>query len=202
VGTGWRIFKRDPATCIALWVLCILFSGGGAGGSGGSIGIDLLLGVISWSVNFTSLFIGPVIRASFQRAYVQLVRGQVDVEIGSIFSGFDRFQNLLVTALYMGLIIFAGLLFCIVPGVIAILGLWPALLLVLEDDLSPDEAISQAWALTRGYKLQLFGYGIVVLIMQFVGLLACCVGLFVAGPVAELGWLTAYDELRKSRADR
>jgi hypothetical protein len=63
------------------------------------------------------------------------------------------------------------------------------------------EALQAAWALTDGYKGSLFVYAICAGLLQICGLLACCVGLFVTGPVAELGWVTAYNELRANRLD-
>ncbi len=200
---GWTLFKCYPGLCIGMWLLYLLFGGGGgSSGSGGSVGVDLVIVGAAMSANLTSLLIGPPIRAGFQFSLVRLVRGEEDVEFSDIFNGFDHFKEVLVTGLLLGVIVAAGLLFCIVPGIILHLGLWPALLLVMEDRLEPTEAIKEAWELTRGHKLRLFWYGIVVFVLQTLGALACCVGIFVAAPVTELGWMTAYQELRRVRAEQ
>ena len=85
---------------------------------------------------------------------------------------------------------------CIIPGLIAMLALWPAFLLVMEDDLGPVEAIKGAWALTSGYKIDLLVLGLSTMCLAIAGLLACCIGLVVAGPVMELTWVGAYHEMR------
>jgi len=134
-------------------------------------------------------------------SYVRMVRGDESVDFGDLFGGFKKFLNLFLTGLLMSIILFFGFILCIVPGVIAFLGLWPAYLIVMEDDLGPVEALQAAWGLTDGYKGSLFVYAICAGFLQLAGLLACCIGLFVTGPVGELGWMTAYDELRKNRAE-
>jgi uncharacterized membrane protein len=200
---GWRLFMREPGLCIGIWLIYLLFGGGGgSSGSGGSIGLDLVIVGAAMTANVTSLLIGPPIRVGFQMTMLRQVRGDESVGFSDIFNGFDHFKEVFLTALLMGLIVFAGLLCCVVPGIILHLGLWPALLLVMEDGLEPREALREAWALTRGYKLQLFVYGLVVFVLQVLGTLCCCVGLVVVAPVTELGWMRAYEELRRARYGR
>jgi uncharacterized membrane protein len=209
LGKGWETFKLNPGLCIGMWFIYSLFNGsgggGGGGGGGGSGGVDetvmLITAVVVGCFACLSAIIGPPLRGGFQLAFARLARGDESVDFGDLFAGFSKFLNLFLLSLLMFVIVVFGFILCIVPGVMAFLGLWPAYLLVMEDDLGPVEALQAAWALTDGYKGSLFVYAICAGLLQIVGLLACCVGLFVTGPVAELGWMTAYNELRANRLD-
>ena len=90
------------------------------------------------------------------------------------------------------------MLLLIVPGIILLIALWPAFLLVMEDDLAPVDAIKGAWALTRGHKMELFVLVLATFVVLIAGLLAFGVGLLIAGPVTQLAWIRAYHELRKA----
>ena len=68
----------------------------------------------------------------------------------------------------------------------------------MEDDLAPVDAIKGAWALTRGYKMELFVLGLATFVVLTAGLLAFGVGLLVAGPITQLAWIRAYHEMRKA----
>lgn len=75
------------------------------------------------------------------------------------------------------------------------IALWPAFLLVMEDDLNPIETIKGAWELTRGYKMEIFVLTLVGIIMVIAGILTLGVGLFVAGPMVDLVRIGAYQEM-------
>ena len=213
IGQGWSVFKSRPWLCIAMFLLYWFTQpgNGGSGGSGGGSLNDLTsmsqatamittavlagFGLISLLV---LLIAGPM-RGGYDLAMLRMVRGDQSVSFADLFAGFPKFINLMLTMLLGALIVATGVLFCVVPGVIAGIGLWPAYLLVMEDDLGPVDAIKGAWRLTNGHKMELFILGLANFVLVIAGLLTCCVGLLVAGPVAQLAWMGAYDELRRAR---
>jgi len=60
---------------------------------------------------------------------------------------------------------------------------------------SPMEALSQAWNLASGNRLQISLYGLVTGIFAFLGILLCCVGVLATSAVATLAWGEAYLQL-------
>lgn len=207
---GWEVFRLRPWLCIAMFVLySITQPGGGGGGGGGSLndassmgqaGAMLATAVLSGLALMTLVMLvlaGPI-RGGYELAMLRMVRGDQSVLFADLFAGFSKFIKLFLTMLAITLLVCLGLLLCIVPGIIVMVGLWPAYLLVMEDDLDPIEALKAAWALTDGHKMNLFVLGLANFVLVIVGLLCCCVGVFVAGPVAQLAWMGAYDELRKA----
>lgn len=131
-------------------------------------------------------------------AMLRLVRGDDSVSFDDVFAGFSKFRRLLFTWCLYALAVFGGALLFIVPGIILGLALWPAFLLVMEDELSPVEAIEGAWVLTSGHKLELFVLSLATFVGLFVGALIFGIGLLVAFPMTQLAWVRAYHEMRLS----
>lgn len=206
--TAWKRFQLNPLMFIGMWFFYALFqpSGGGSGNVNNSdlkqfldSEIILLLGVVIVGWTLLCLVVGPVLRGGYDLAMLRAYRGDDSVTFGDLFAGVPKALPLFLTGLLFSLAIVVGLVFCIVPGVILGLGLWPAFLLVMEDDLDAVSALKGAWALTSGHKLQLLILGLACGVVTLMGLLACCVGIFVAGPVAQLAWVGAYDEMRRAK---
>lgn len=74
-------------------------------------------------------------------AMLRLIRGDDPVSFLEIFAGFSKFRRLCFTWLLYVLAVIGGMLLLIVPGIILLVALWPAFLLVMEDDLAPVDSI-------------------------------------------------------------
>ncbi len=209
---AWGVFQLRPWLCIAMFLLYTITQpgGGGSGGSGGgslndinsmSQAATLMMTAVLAGVGILTLLVlviaGPM-RGGYELAMLRLIRGDQTVVFGDLFAGFSKFINLMITMLLGAFAVAAGVLLCIVPGIILGIGLWPAYLLVMEDDLGPVDALKGAWQLTDGHKMELFVLAIANFILILLGLLACCVGFFVTGPIAQLAWMGAYDEMRRA----
>ena len=114
----------------------------------------IILGLIAL-VLAVIMVAGPI-RGGYDITVLRLIQNDDTMSFRNIFAGFSKFRNLFLTFLLYTLLVLGGLVLLIVPGIILLIALWPAFLLVMEDDLEPVDAIKAAWALTRGYKPQLF----------------------------------------------
>ncbi len=204
-GHAWAKFQERPGLCIGAWVVFTLITGasGAGGGGGGGTGnsdvdagiaiITLVGGLLFGCVAF--VVAGPI-RGGYDLTMVRHSAGEEGVEFGDIFSGFNKFLNLFLCNLLFSLTCLVGFCFLLIPGIIAGLTLWPAFLLVMEDDLDPIQAIKGAWELTSPHLGAIFVLGLATFAINIAGMLACCIGLLVSGPVSQLVWATAYRELR------
>lgn len=206
--TAWKRFQLNPLMAVGMWFTYALFqpSGGGGGSLNNSelsqlVGPDIMLlfGVVTIGWSLLCLVVGPVLRGGYDLAMLRTYRGDDNVTFGDLFAGLPKALPLFLTGLLFTIACVAGFVACIVPGIILALGLWPAFLLVMEDDLDAVSALKGAWALTSGHKLQLLILSISCGVVTLLGLLACCVGIFVAAPVAQLAWVGAYDEMRRAQ---
>lgn len=60
------------------------------------------------------------------------------------------------------------------------------------------EAVKRAWELGNGQRLRTFGYSFIAGVLVILGVLACCVGVIVALPVASMLILALFLALRRS----
>ena len=180
---AWETFKRRP------WlVMGMSFVYGISGNwmpSGPALAFGLLL-----------LLLGGPIRGGYDMAMLRLTRGDDSVSFDDLFAGFSKFRRLFFTWCLYVLAVVGGMFLLIVPGIIFGVALWPAFLLVMEDELSPVEAIEGAWALTLGHKMELFILCLATFVGLIVGFLTFGIGLLVTFPLTQLAWIRAYHEMR------
>lgn len=125
---------------------------------------------------------------------LKLLRGE-DASFGDIFSGGPYVLRLMGMFVLMGLAILFGWALCIVPGVILALGLSMASPMVVDRHVGPIDAMKASWDLTTGHKGNLFVFYLLCAVVVLLGMLACCVGLFVAQPIITLAWVLVYKQL-------
>jgi uncharacterized membrane protein len=80
----------------------------------------------------------------------------------------------------------------VVPGIIFALMFMFATFLMIDRGLGPIEAMKESHRITRGYKWSLFGFSLLLVLVNLAGLLALFVGIFVSAPVSLLAVTHAY----------
>lgn len=105
------------------------------------------------------------------------------------------FWRFLGAQILAALIIVAGFILLVVPGIIAAVGLGFVPYAVIDRGAGPIEALKQSWHITTGHKWQLFLFGLVLLGINVLGLLALVIGVVVTVPVTWLAITHAYRTL-------
>lgn len=111
------------------------------------------------------------------------------VSFGAMFSvGFRRLLPMLGAGILAGILVGLGFVLLIVPGVIVALGLSIVIPVVVAERVGPIEALKRAWNLTSGYKGTLFGFVIVLGLINFgIAIVAGIIGLIpILGTIASL----------------
>lgn len=139
----------------------------------------------------SSLFVG-----GYTRFLLKIARGE-PYAIGDIFGGMGMFGKVLMTRFLVGGAVLIGLLLCWIPGMIVGLGLSQTMYLVVDKGMEPIDAMKESWRLTDGQKVNVFIFGVISFFAAMAGLLACCIGVYVAVPVIAIGG--AYIHLRLTR---
>jgi hypothetical protein len=195
IGLGWERMKADWPTLIFAPMVGQMLAG-----IPGQIPQVLAQPAMTGDVSVVAVVIvtliagllgiaaGAFVAVGVTRIYLSAARGRT-ANFADIFSGWDRFGHMLATQFLVGLIVIAGFICFIVPGIIAMLGLSFAQYFVVDRRMSPVEAIAASWEVTKGHKLSLFGFGFLAIGVIFIGLLACCIGVMPAS--ATLGVATA-----------
>lgn len=102
------------------------------------------------------------------------------------------FWKYLGASILLALVIVAGFLLLIVPGVIFALMFMFTPFIVIERALGPIEAMKESHRLTYGHKWKLLGFTLLLLLINLLGALALIVGLLVTIPVSTLAFVHAY----------
>ena len=101
----------------------------------------------------------------------------------------------LASILYM-LIVLVGLILLILPGVYLLVRLqFFTYLLVEHENMGVIESLKKSMEMTKGKFWSLFGFGLVFILINILGLIALGIGLFVTIPVTCIAYAMMYRKL-------
>jgi uncharacterized membrane protein len=115
-------------------------------------------------------------------------------EVGDLFKGFDYFMPAFVAALIIGVFVFAGMILCVIPGLV-VAGMYKfTYLFILDKKMDFWPAMEASHSVVKndyfGFTMFLLAMGLVNLL----GLLCCVVGLVVTIPMSVAAITIAYQE--------
>jgi uncharacterized membrane protein len=117
-----------------------------------------------------------------------------DTQIGDLFSGGPvLLPFVLATLLYILAMGFGFLL--IVPGIIFFIMFQYYGYFIVDKKMGPVEALKASAALTKGVRWKLFGFGLVIGLLNIGGALLLLLGLFVTIPVSQMAIAHVYRKL-------
>lgn len=127
---------------------------------------------------------------------LRTARGQM-TSFGDFFKGGRYFFSFLVASILLGLIQSVGTMLCVVPGVIAALGLQMTGFCIVDGGMRPLDALKESWRLTTGHKMSLFVFSLLGILVMLAGYIACFVGaLLVSAPVLAIAQGYIYLKLK------
>lgn len=193
---GWELFKRRP----------VLLAGGFVIATAVSWGVSFLLDPSAEVVGTSAVVMGLI------SAVVGIL-----VEIGLVtfaLRAHDHIEHLslkdlwnpkpflwyLIGQVLVGLVVLAGLVLLIVPGVIASIAFLFTSYLIIDKGRGPIEAMKESYRMTKGHWMELFLLLLAIVGINLLGLLALVVGLVVTVPVSMLALVHAYRTLSSGAA--
>jgi uncharacterized membrane protein len=177
---AWEVFRENMGIVFGIVIVQIL-----------------ILGAASFIPLLPLLLAGPL-SAGCYYAIVRLVRGE-EVEIRDMFDGFKQFGRTFGVYFMYAIFVGIGMILLVVPGVIAAIGLMPAMYLVLDANYSVGDTLRESWEMTRGYRWSIFVIALVIGLLSIVGLIALIIGAFFVGVYGYVVMATVYDELAQAR---
>jgi len=100
-----------------------------------------------------------------------------------------------VASIINTILIIAGIIFLIVPGIIFAVRLQYTTYLIVDKNLGPIEAIKKSWNITRENTWNLFFFGILLGLINILGALCLLVGLFITVPLGMIATTSVYRKL-------
>lgn len=154
-------------------------------------GIALLFMPLSYGVQF-------FITCGQTMGLLKVARGE-PVEIGILFQGGKYFWRCLGSSIVFGLMVFIGMLLCIIPGIIVALMFAPFMYVLVDEDSPGIDCLWRAKAVTEGNKLSYFVIQLACLGINLLGLMALCVGLIFTIPLTSIIAAVAYCKMTGQR---
>lgn len=108
-----------------------------------------------------------------------------------------RYLNYFLLQVITSILVFAGFLILIIPGIIWSLQFSMAPYLVIEKDMNPIEALKESSRMTKGRKWRLFVLGLTLALINLAGLLVFIVGIFSTLPTSMVAEAYIYNKLKE-----
>ncbi len=172
---GWKVLKQHFANLLVVTIIFMIaqsISGFARNNdvsfSEGSVGFLIWL-LIGGPVSYSSMWV-----------FLKAVRGDA-YEIKDAFACFGKdYFEVMLANLLTTIIIVAGILFLIIPGIIFAVKLAFVPYLVMDKEMKALDAIKLSWKMTEGYFWQIFLVEFLAFFIVIGGLILLIVGIFPA----------------------
>ncbi len=186
IRVGWERFKERPWFLIALFVFSSAVSAVLSEVSD-ALSAPMLLGAIDFIVQ-------ALVSVAMVYAFLA-VYDQKDIAFSDLFSA-SRYVVRYIGATLLSIIaIVLGFLLFIIPGIIVALAFSLAVYALVDTDTGPILALRESWRITKGHRLNLLVFFILLGLLNIAGILALGVGVLVTAPISALATVHVYRQL-------
>lgn len=215
VGGAWDLTTKHWIMCIFLAVAMFIYSIiNGFGSTDNAIGnpsnmTPEELNRMIASMLYNSLGIGTLIAYIVMYAlqagiYKMAINGYNDQKVG--LSAYNMslmtYVKFIAASIVYGILSLVGLFFLIIPGIIiGVRLMFAPIIMLAEPETGFAEAFKKSWAMTRGNFWGLFLLGIIVCLLNIIGLVCCFVGVFFTGVMSIFMEIILYYELKDNVND-
>jgi len=158
----------------------------------------IVIGYITWmvavlllNITYIGILLVPALYIGMFRFNLSCIRNQ-SVTISDIFRGFDLFGPSLAWAFVHTLLVFLGLLLCILPGIYLSIA-WVFSLMILADK---KYGFWESMEISRQVITANWGWMFLLLLISgliaALGILGCFIGVFITAPFSALMIAAAY----------
>jgi hypothetical protein len=153
-----------------------------------SIGVGFIL------AQLVSLVVGAVLAMGLIRATLAVTEGR-QPDVSMLFRS-EGLGGYIVASILITVAAAIGFILLIVPGIILLI-MWHffGYVIVENPETSATEAMRRSAELTKGHRWELFGLGLLLLGINILGLLACCVGVIFTEGITAMAVAYAYKTL-------
>lgn len=183
---AWALYKEHAGLLIGGLVLFVIPYGVFMGmvDQFNSDAIELIVSLLF--VVFAILW-----QAGYTGVIIRLAEGKKQ-KFADLASFLDRTFAFTLVTILQTLVIIAGLLFFIIPGIIFAMMFSMAPFLVLDKKIGVIEAMKKSAEITKGNRFDLLGFTILTQIIGLLGILALVFGVFVTAPLVILATALVY----------
>lgn len=209
---AWRIFQNKAGLLIGSWLLSTfiqfafylgiillvsLLAGGQPRGNPPEAAVFLVIipGMLLFTLLSMFLTLGQF------RLNLNVARGQ-NASVADLFSGGPYLLHAIGAAFVFMPIYVLGFFLCVLPGIFALMALWPMGFLVVDRKLGPIDSLQQAWLITKPNLGAILLLGLIMFGLQMLGVITCYVGFIVTVPLILLMFTVSYLMMSGQRITR
>ena len=150
--------------------------------------------VLNIVISILSIFVNILVGMGLIRIALKFADGQRG-QLEDLFSCTPIFLPYLGASILCGLAIMGGFVLLIIPGIILSIRLYFYSYLMIDRNFSAMESLKESFELTRGAAWDLFLFGIVIGLINLLGVLCLLVGLFATIPTSMVAYAYVYRKL-------
>ena len=188
---GWNTMKSNLGFFIGLLILVFLFSSLSSIIAAKATEANIFLGIIFYIADFSLSIIISIGLVKIALRFCDNEKGR----FADLFSQYPLFPQYLVGSILYGLIVFAGTILLIIPGIIWGIQFCFYDYFIVDKGLGPIEALKRSSAITRGVKWDLFVFFLILSGINLLGALCLLIGLFVTIPTTMVALAFVYRKL-------
>lgn len=198
VKAGWELTKQNLGLMVGVVVVVVLVNllpnmltmlmEDGRNSSLEILAIPVML--VSWILNFL-----------VSLGMIKVVLNVVDKKktaIADLFNGYPLLLNYIAGSIIYGLIVVGGFILFIIPGIYFAIKYHFYSYYIVDKKMGPIEAIKASGKITKGIKLHLILFGIVLALLNLLGALLFGIGLLITIPITAIAYAYVYRNLSKS----
>ena len=188
---GWNTMKSNLGFFIGLLILVFLFSSLFSIIAAKATEANIFLGIIFYIADFSLSIIISIGLVKIALRFCDNEKGR----FADLFSQYPLFPQYLVGSILYGLIVFAGTILLIIPGIIWGIQFCFYDYFIVDKGLGPIEALKRSSAITKGVKWDLFLFFLILSGINLLGALCLLIGLFVTIPTTMVALAFVYRKL-------
>jgi len=215
ISRGWKLLQNNFGRLVGTtFLILVLF--GGVGGIlrflvNTAFGVPFhIRGVHGWEMlrlqwrgilasSLWNLFLAGPFLGGLYSYYLKLMRGQ-PASLVDAFAGFtNALVPLVIAHVVSGVLASVGFLLCIIPGIYLGVAWKFTLPLVIDKQLGFWEAMELSRKVVTHQWWSLFALCLLAGLISVLGLIACCIGIFVTAPIGIAAILYAYEDILGAR---
>ena len=143
---------------------------------------------------FASWTVQVIISIGLIRIYLKLCDGGKP-EFSDLFKFQGFFWRYLGGSLLVGLVVMVGILLLVIPGIVWAIMFQFFGLLIIDKNLGVMDSVRRSGELTKNVRWKLLGFGILLMLINYLGLIVLIVGLFATVPTTMLAHAWVYRKL-------
>lgn len=145
---------------------------------------------ISFLLTLVQLFLS----LGFTKIMLLLVQDKF-VEVADMFNNFRPFLSYFVASFLYGIAITLGLLLLVLPGIFIAIRFQFYPYFILEENVSSFTALQKSYYLSQNLTLELFLFGVAVVVLNVAGILLFGVGIILTYPLTTMATAVVYKSL-------